>query len=245
MARSNASRTRHDMRAADIVRLLARAGWEAEAGKGSHVVLRRAGDAPIPLSDPVSDGAWKQVERAVGMQIETLVHKRKGSTVSPNEWRTRIELAGEMHRAGFPMEFTLRHTGTWSLYFTQKFKPAMVQALGVDGVISKYGLNVQKTFGRRAADPVRAPGPVVQKVPPRAAGVAVAERSTDDVAGLLAVMSELRDETHALANGRADRAGAYAEKLRYVRRELEIVHRSLSAAVTGAESLLEQLAEFK
>lgn len=105
------SRGDKGIKAADIINVLGLAGWEARPGHGDHTVLSKQGQQQIVLADTITMAQWKNIERSVGVQIETLLRKKRGRGVEEEEMRKRLSLAKILAGAGFPLTFVARHSG--------------------------------------------------------------------------------------------------------------------------------------
>ena len=242
-----AQRTRQqpgDIKAADIARLLEQAGWKASQ-RGSHVTLRKHDEDVITLADPISRNVWAQLERRIGASITSLLtHKRGSAGTSPGEWRRRIQLAGDLHAAGFPSTFIGKYAVTKTL---SGFQPSMVQALGVDGVLGRF-LKGGKPYKAASEPLVIAETPPIEAPTPKQTAVAVAEREepaeeVDTINTMLSIISELQADVHSLVTGRAERATAYAERLRRVRRLAESFQVAMHKVTDDVDSLVAELTE--
>ena len=256
---SKAGRTRgapKNIRALDIANLMTKAGWEWRRGHGDHIVISKQGQRNIILAEPLSMATWKEVERTVGVEIEALTTKMtkrgRGVHLPAEELRKRFDLALGLHRAGFQPSYVLK----WSRLqqfrdVDRNFSPATIEALGVEEAMRKYALKEVAPVTTRAATPkeLRSLTPTelrefIDTHPPEdmpvagareevAAPVLVAER--DDV--YVSLLQEMQHDVHELVVGRAERAAAYAERLRLTYRRLADVHTELG-------ELLKELADF-
>lgn len=164
-----------DIKSGELRRLLERAGWESRTGRGSHTVLTKPGFANITLPARLKPNTWSTIERVLGVQIESMIDKRHGRhVVGLDEWRKRIELAGQLNSIGFGETYIHKHAGTAMLY-DHGFRSDMVDKLGVQHIIETYVLPhtaaskssvTQLTAPAAPSKPdPRKPGPVSIKVP--------------------------------------------------------------------------------
>lgn len=244
-----------NLRVNDISTLLERAGWTTRNG-GDHFVLSKPGHENIVLSARITSmGQFKSIERVLGVQLEQLIgRKRHGVSSSPTEMHRRLDLARQMIRCGFPVDFTSKTAGLGSLT-ANKFTPLMLEALDNDEVLTRY-------WGRSPTvippvtptvtpvtpvvptitwsdEPVEASrSPVLTLVRPTEH---VEEAQGDTVGALLELIAELRDEVKGITSVRAERSVAYAERLRVVRGQALKVESSLATASAALRELLDTL----
>ena len=235
-----------DIRANDVAALLGRAGWTMRSG-GNHFVLTKEGHPNITLSERVSSMTqFKNIERVLGVQLETLVNKRRGKfTANEAELRHRLDLARDMQRIGFPVDYTSKTAGL-SVLTANKFTPLMLAALSNDEVLER--------FWRRT--PVPVPTVLPEFVPAEthapsnaeiqhdlmesATPVAVTERP-DDISGMLELLGELQADVRGISSARNDRSVAYAERLRIARGQSTKLRAILVETLSTVDELLDTL----
>lgn len=128
--------------AEDIAKLLGKAGWEWRRAQGDHIVIAKPGFDLITLSQRVSMLQFKNVERVLGVQLESLLTKQykrgRGVFLPEAEVRKRLGLAHTMWKSGFPTSFIWRHAGVKGGGTFADFNPALFDTLGFEGVVRKY-----------------------------------------------------------------------------------------------------------
>ena len=232
---------RKDVRALDIANLLTKAGWQWRRGHGDHIVVYKDGERNIPLADPISMAQWKDIERTVGVEIENLITKQvKGRAIGEAEWRKRFTVALDLHRAGFGRMFTLRHAGLMAIYNKDhRLTPEIIEAEGAERAVERFiDLTAHRGARPRSAPPVAAAAPVVAAIEIPAV---IEQQPVDDVTAIVELLQEMRADTRQLVLGRAERAIAYAERLRLLKRRLEALRSSI---VERLDEVLGALAEF-
>lgn len=158
-----------DIKPGELRSLLNRAGWETRPGRGSHTVLTKPGFANITLPTRLKPNTWRTIERVLGVQIESMISKGgRGKPVSLDEYRRRLELAGQLHAIGFPDAFIGKHAGTKQLY-ARGFTSDMVATRGIQSIMDEYIIpHLAATYKPETVVDPRKPGPVSIRVVPRA-----------------------------------------------------------------------------
>lgn len=101
-----------------IEKLMEMAGWTSRLGTEGHIILSKERELNIALgTDPVHLNAIAEVERALGIHIEKVIRRPRGSnTVNKNQLRIRLTLAKQMDIAGFDSKKIKKQCSLTSLY---------------------------------------------------------------------------------------------------------------------------------
>lgn len=240
-------RQRTEIRARAVASLFEAAGWRAE-NNGSHVILRRAGQAPVTLADPVSRNSLAEVRRALGVSYRELTMRQRGKTPSPTVWRGRLELAQRLRQAGFDGIFIDRLVHLRSLY-GRGFHVAELDSLSPDELVTRYVREGQPTDDRQTAPAEPATDPLPAAVahpqlrkgqragPAPAYAPAYGDRAQpgdganqgSDADAILSLLAEMSDRLSAAAGADSYRvlAARREEKVRAARLTVGRVHQSL------------------
>lgn len=126
-----------NVKAIDVATILQRAGWYT-THEGNHWQARKAGFTTIRFQEPFNALSWRNVENALGVAVETLIHKRQGRTaVTREEWHQRIALASSLIAAGFQTKFVIKHAGL-AAWYNVGFRPQSIAERDPDQLIDHW-----------------------------------------------------------------------------------------------------------
>lgn len=155
------SRGAMGVRTASIVSVLEKAGWEARKGRGDHTVLSKPGQRQIVLADRITMAQWKNIERSVGVQVETLLNRSyRGKGLTEAELAKRLDIAHGLWKAGLSASYVTSHAGLVNYKTLPGFTPKLFDTLGVEGVLQQYAPNLKHNAAPQPVQPIEVAQPI-------------------------------------------------------------------------------------
>lgn len=235
--------------AEDVAKLLGRAGWEWRRAQGDHLVITKPGFDRITLSERLSMLQFKNVERVLGMQLETLLTKQykrgRGMYLPEDEVRKRLGLAHTMWRSGFPAGFISKHCGISGGIFAD-FRIKMFENLSFEEVVRHFmrkrggpSVGILQVVKEEVPEVVSAvEQPEVELPPQGEAEAAPDEAVPDDHDALLDLVQGALMDMRQLVAGRKKRSEVAAAALAGVVHLRYLLEAELQALQDKVEELL-------
>lgn len=235
-------RGRNRFQPSDVVRLMERAGWSARSDNG-HIVLNKADHSTITFGKqgPLRDATVLQLKKAIGVHLDDIVTRRKGTKLTRDEIRTRIDMAKQLLGAGFDMTYIARVCGLASLYGygldQQQLLKHSLESLTdtlYQAVMRTQGMTVHRADAEGKA--LRAPREFV------GAGKNGHAPSELDFGALLDLLQELDQKVaQAVGPGHLSLLGTYRERLSQTQLDARSLQRNLVGALEVCDRMVARL----